>query len=344
VGLNAQYSWLIDNSATGNIISLLAANLTQSLLNKFMNFNNPSQGGVGSVTFPTTTPGPPIPPDPEDVCFTDDAQRSSIASIMSSSVSVINKLSPNDFFVPPNAPGGAPRAGDVSGVIGSFLTRMTALYGAMFNIEKGLTGTTNGELKQLVQSLGSIIESSITRIKDPNFAWKTDLEKIKVEKGLLEEKTSNQEAITLINIVPICGTTPPGGGGTTPPGGASLPNLLSVVQQVHKENPSLITDGCAVVSDDPNNDSKVSYKFIDAVISRIRQNDTNAAYNGKRGNITDLSTDAISYYFGSGTPATGSNEVYVVDVIGSQCGTTSSPQWNDVTLPGVLGAYVYPRP
>lgn len=132
---------------------------------------------------------------------------------------------------------------------------------------------------------------------------------------------------------------PPGSGGTIPPSGPSgLPNQFSVVQAVAGENPDALANSCQ--------DEGGTWEFMDTVVERLHSSDPRWGYNGKRGNVNDLSKDAISYYWGTATqPPHGSNEVYVIDIIGGHCGPNPSPAWQDVTdySGGTLGAYVYPR-
>jgi len=119
-----------------------------------------------------------------------------------------------------------------------------------------------------------------------------------------------------------------GGGGTNGTGGTgggSVPNRFSVVQQVHNENPSLISDCNA---------------FTNEVACRLWQQDSSWGRNGKRGNVNDPSEDAIAY---RGTSGPGG--VDVIDIIGSCGSPNAAPAWQDVTQRypgGALGAWVQP--
>ncbi len=64
-GLNTQYAWLTNENAVNNIISNIASALTQSLINKFENFSDPSQGTTGPIELPVDTPAP----DPVSLAF-----------------------------------------------------------------------------------------------------------------------------------------------------------------------------------------------------------------------------------------------------------------------------------
>jgi len=116
-----------------------------------------------------------------------------------------------------------------------------------------------------------------------------------------------------------------------PPG--SPPNMSSVVNAVATEFPQYLSNSCQ--------DKGGTWDFMDEVVRRLNAQDPNWGYNGKRGNTSDLSEDAISYLAG------GTTSVFVIDIIGGHCGDNPTPTWIDQTeatyLCGVTGAYVYPR-
>jgi hypothetical protein len=118
---------------------------------------------------------------------------------------------------------------------------------------------------------------------------------------------------------------PPSPGGRTPdppPGGRlPLPNMFGVVQQVAAQYPAALQNSCQ--------DHGGTWEFMDRVMNELRRYDTRWGYNGKRGNSNDPSKDAIAYHW-SGGPDEGSTEVYIIDIIGSHCGSPS-PAWVDVT-------------
>ncbi len=70
---------------------------------------------------------------------------------------------------------------------------------------------------------------------------------------------------------------------------------------------------------------------MDGIVDTLRASDTRFGYNCKRGNCSDPSQDAISYYWGPGSPFEGAIQVHVVDVIGGHCGPSPTPSWNDVS-------------
>src|SRR3989344_2950500 len=77
----------------------------------------------------------------------------------------------------------------------------------------------------------------------------------------------------------------------TPGNGA--PNRLDVVQQTKTDMPEAFSRACKA--------SGATTEFMDEVVSRLHAADPRFGWNGKRGNTNDLSLDAISYYYGSGT-------------------------------------------
>lgn len=79
--------------------------------------------------------------------------------------------------------------------------------------------------------------------------------------------------------------------------------------------------------------------FLDAVVDRLRQSDARWGYHWKRGNVGDLSQDAVDYYYGLGEPE-GSTDVYIFDVIVGHCGDNPQPGWNDVTQATLDGGTV----
>ena len=129
------------------------------------------------------------------------------------------------------------------------------------------------------------------------------------------------------------GTT---GGGSAPPT-VPLANLFSLVQSYANSHPDELANSC--VDQGGNND------FMRGLVTFLQGTDVRVGANGKRGVTTDPSQDAVSYYHGVLPPVSGSNNVYVIDVIGCHCpdGVTCSapyPVWNNVTRRGVAGAWL----
>jgi phosphodiesterase/alkaline phosphatase D-like protein len=140
------------------------------------------------------------------------------------------------------------------------------------------------------------------------------------------------------------GPPPPGGPAAPPapdpPGGSMLPlpDMSSVVQQVAAENPGALANSCQ--------EAGGSWDFMDLVMDRLRQSDGRWGFNCKRGNCGDVSQDVVDYHWGGGS-ASGSTEVYIIDMIGGHCGPDPSPEWNDVTAEtanaGTIGRWIFPR-
>lgn len=142
----------------------------------------------------------------------------------------------------------------------------------------------------------------------------------------------------------------PGGGGTgggqSPLGivGAgsalptvSLPNLSSVVNAYAAANPAQLAASCLAAGG--------NWSFMDGVVAELMAADPRVGYNGKRGNTSDPSEDAVSYYHGVMPPVAGSPNVYVIDIIGNHCPNSGAavPAWNNVTTPSAQGAYMATR-
>lgn len=130
-----------------------------------------------------------------------------------------------------------------------------------------------------------------------------------------------------------------GGGG----GGIQAPNPLvalydglSIVEAYAVAQPAQLANSCQ--------DTGGTWDFMDGVVAALRAADDRFGYNGKRGNVADPSKDAVSYYHGEySLMNVGSNSVYVVDIISGHCGSSPGPAFQDVTIPGVLGAWLPTR-
>jgi len=118
-----------------------------------------------------------------------------------------------------------------------------------------------------------------------------------------------------------------GAGCSTPPT-VPFPNDFGVVSAYAAANPTQLANSCI------NND------FMNGVIAALQAVDPRYGGNGKRGNTSDPSQDAISYYYDSGAPVFGSHCVYVIDIIGGHCGPNPQPAWLNQTSPSVEGAWL----
>jgi hypothetical protein len=124
---------------------------------------------------------------------------------------------------------------------------------------------------------------------------------------------------------PFCTTRTVNDANTGLPKG--LPNVLPIIERVHRANPNLVRESCMETGG--NN------RFLHAVLAELRRTDPRWGFNWKRGRIGDMSQDVINYYRGAG-PFNDGTDTYVVDIIIGHCGPDPRPGWIDVT--GVGGA------
>lgn len=137
-------------------------------------------------------------------------------------------------------------------------------------------------------------------------------------------------------VPPVAPGESAGGGGipgtpnVPPSDGVALVNGLATVQAVFAANPGYVATSCQSA---PGG----TWDLMDAIVDALRALDTRFAYNGKRGNASDPSHDAVSFDYGTVPGGEGSTSVYIVDVIAGHCGPTPGPAWQDVTVfaPGV---------
>jgi hypothetical protein len=66
------------------------------------------------------------------------------------------------------------------------------------------------------------------------------------------------------------------------------------------------------------------------LVRELRRYDTRWGLNWKRGNVGDMSQDVVTYNF-SADPDEGTINVYIIDVIGSHCGSNPEAAWIDNT-------------
>ena len=85
---------------------------------------------------------------------------------------------------------------------------------------------------------------------------------------------------------------------------------------------------------------------MDLVVARLRQTDVRWGFNCKRGNCGDISQDVVDYHFAAGS-ASGSTDVYIIDIISGHCGPDPGPAWIDQTEAtansGTIGRWIFPR-
>lgn len=132
------------------------------------------------------------------------------------------------------------------------------------------------------------------------------------------------------------GTT---GAGSKPPT-VPLADLLDEVRAYAAAHPTELANSCQ--------DAGGTWDYMDGLVAYLQGIDERVGFNGKRGNVDDPSQDAIAYYHGILPPTSGSNDVYVVDVIGCHCPdgvrcTEAGPAWANVTTPRAAGAWLPTR-
>ena len=119
------------------------------------------------------------------------------------------------------------------------------------------------------------------------------------------------------NDVAVTGCGEVGGGAQR-----ALPDVRAIIEEVHASDPSMIAESCQ--------DTGGNWRFMDAVVDRLRRDDDRWGYNGKRGNSGDPSRDAIDWHWGD-DPREGSTNVYILDIIGGHCGPNPRPTFTDQT-------------
>ena len=140
----------------------------------------------------------------------------------------------------------------------------------------------------------------------------------------------------------ITGTSSGGSGGSTgcPERTKDVPlyDGSSIVNDYAAAHPDQLANSCQPP------DGSGTWDFMDGVVAALQAADPRFGYNGKRGNASDLSHDAISYYCGSGSPISGSKNCYVIDIIGNHCGGSPGPAWiNQSADDQACGAWVPSR-
>ena len=98
--------------------------------------------------------------------------------------------------------------------------------------------------------------------------------------------------------------------------------MAAVVEDVANQYPGAMRNSCQSHGG--------SWEFMDRLLERLRRYDTRWGYNGKRGNSSDPSHDAIAYNWGADRDE-GTTNVYIIDVIGGHCGSNPGAAWIDQT-------------
>ncbi|MDA1091847.1 MAG: hypothetical protein O3A25_01050 [Acidobacteria bacterium] len=202
-----------------------------------------------------------------------------------------------------------------------------------FQLDDG-TGFTSPESTFSVTRSGAGTTSGIVTVDlaaATQYYWR-----VRATTGAL---TSSWSAIaTFLTAITTPPGPAPGGGPAAPPlpnpgGQLPLPNMFGLVSQLAAQHPGLLAKSCQ--------DHGGTWEFMDLVVDRLRQVDGRWGFNCKRGNCPDISQDVVDYHYGTGS-ASGSTEVYIIDIIGGHCGPDPGPVWIDQTGKG-LGRWIFPR-
>jgi hypothetical protein len=121
------------------------------------------------------------------------------------------------------------------------------------------------------------------------------------------------------------------GAGSAPPT-VELPDMKANVEAYNAANPGDFANHCVT--------SGGSWAYMTGLVAYLQGIDPRVGGNGKRGDTSDPSIDAVSYYHGVLPPIFGSKDVYVVDVIAASCSPAAAADWNDVTTPRAAGAWL----
>lgn len=116
-----------------------------------------------------------------------------------------------------------------------------------------------------------------------------------------------------------------------------IPNMLAEVERCKKKFPQAWKDA--------HTGNAHTEDFIRILAADLHLIDPKFGLNGKRGNPTDISDDAINY-IGEGPghdPTHGNTPVTVIDVIGAAGSPGAFPAWQVIDQPGP-GAWVKPAP
>lgn len=145
---------------------------------------------------------------------------------------------------------------------------------------------------------------------------------VQAQLGAQAQRTAAAAASAVDN-----GASIPGNPNTTPSDAVALYDGSAIVQGVFAANPGMVATSC-------QRDVGGTWDLMDAIVDALRAADPRFGYNGKRGNTSDPSLDAVAYDYAATPGGEGSTTVYVVDVIAGHCGGNPQPGWNDVTVFG----------
>lgn len=207
-------------------------------------------------------------------------------------------------------------------------------------------------LRRLTDAVNRLEPTIAARGADLAAAQQTDLtladvaaqlQQLQQQVNTLTPRAEESEESVIPGQPSLPPTPTPGGGtpglGTIGAGSAAptvaLPNLYDIVAAYAAAHPAELAASCL--------DTGGNWAFMDGVVAALMAADSRVGYNGKRGDTSDPSEDAVSYYHGVLPATLGSPNVYVIDIIGGHCGPNPVPAWSNVTSPSAQGAYMPTR-
>lgn len=142
----------------------------------------------------------------------------------------------------------------------------------------------------------------------------------------------------LLSGVPIGNTSGGGEGGgegqgSNPPT-VPFPNDFSVLQAYAAANPTQLANSCQPPEGSGN------WDFMNGAVAALQAVSSRYGFNGKRGDVSTPSKDAISYWHGPLPPVFGGRDSYVIDILLKHCTAEVAVQWHNVTTPAAQSAWL----
>lgn len=224
--------------------------------------------------------------------------------------------------------------GPVADQTRQLLARVATIEQALQRIEAAALLKVQNKTGQAISAGGFPIQS----VRDPRFS--TDAVNLRSLYRILRAE---------IAVTTEAAAADGDGGGSDIGGGSAPPTIpfldfFQASREYGDTHPAELANSCQRAGG--------TWDYMDGLIAYLRTlpDGERVGYNGKRGGVTDPSLDAVAVYHGILPPIEGSNNVWVVDVIGCHCGPedgedcTPNATWNNATLPNVAGAWLSVRP
>jgi hypothetical protein len=213
-------------------------------------------------------------------------------------------------------------------------TASTGSYAAVDNLSYDVEVSTGGAVVYTATVAGTSHEVAADATPDTTYTWRV--------------RARQDGAVGPWSAAGTFQSPLAGGGVTTgfrapdPPPGSRLPlpNEFGLVLDEASRNASDWRNSCQETQ------GERGWIWLDKLVDRLRTRDLRWGYNGKRGNLNDLSLDIVNYHFGAGE-SFGSTQVYIIDVLLQHCGNSPTPAWIDQTeataASRTVGRWGYPR-